>query len=194
MVTYREPGFDGCPVCGRVLAITNKSHPKGRWQLWIAKTLQEQFKVDVVVCENPFRFSDSMPVGPITQRELSKYFRNDWIIKIKLDGRKLKRMLLTLSNGSSSKKPGTLVINGQNCIKSDEDCEGVAFEINSLRDYEKYTVALPYSAIDGQRLGVLSLDYKIVGEGHLVPLLRNHLSRNNRLDIDSQLAVGVSGN
>ena len=194
MVRCQEPRFDECPACGRVLAIANKNHPKGQWQLWIARTLQEQLKVDVVVCENPFRFSDSVPVGPITHRDLSKYFRNDWLIKIRLDGRRLKRLLLTLSNGTSSKKAGTLIINGQNFIRPNQDCEGVVFETNSLRDYEKYTVALTYTAIDGQRIGVLLLDYKIVGEGHLVPLLKNYLNRNNRLDIDSQLAVGGNGN
>jgi hypothetical protein len=56
-----------------------------------------------------------------------------------------------------------------------------------LESGRNYTVAVYYKLINGQRMGITLKDYKITGEGYLVPLLCDYLFKNKYMDIDAKL-------
>ncbi|MCK4795061.1 MAG: hypothetical protein KAV87_65635, partial [Desulfobacteraceae bacterium] len=171
----------------QVLTVVNKNHPKWQWRQWVARILREQLEVDVVVCEDLFRFKDSIPAGQITYRDLFNSFRNLWILKIKLDGKSLRELLMVPFNDISKRKVAAPIIDGVSLVKLGQDSERTALGINELENDKKYTVALPEKCINGERMGLVLKDYKITGEGYLVPLLKDYLYKNKRLDIDAQL-------
>ena len=171
----------------QILAVTDKKHPEWRWRRWVAGIIREQLEADVVVCEDVFKFEDSAVVGQLTYRDLFNSFKNDWIIKIILDGKSLKNLLVVPFSDISKREVATPVICGMNFLKPEGGCEGKALVINELENNKKYTVALPYKALNGGRMGIVFKNYKIVGEDYLVPLLKDYLCKNKNLDIDAQL-------
>lgn len=170
-----------------VLTVAHKRHPKWRWCQWVARTLREQIEADAVICENPYKFSDSVLVGQVTYRDLSNTFRNDWIVKIKLDGKSLRDLLTVIFNDISKRKLGAVIVDGVSIVKPEIDSKGTILGINELEKDNKYMLACPHKIINGQRMGIAVKNYEIVGEGYLVPLLKDYLCKNKNLDIDAQL-------
>jgi len=172
----------------QVLAVVDKKHPKWQWCQWVAKVIREQLETDVVVCEAPLMFKDSEPTEQITYRNLFNTFRNDWIVKIKLDGNDLRKLLMVPFNDISKREvDAPIIIDGVSFVKMDRGSEGSTLGINELENGKMYTIAIPEKLINGQRIGLVLKDYKIVGEAYLVPLLKAYLCRNKSLDIDAQL-------
>jgi len=168
--------------------VVDKKHPKWQWCQWVAKVIREQLETDVVVCEAPLMFKDSEPTEQITYRNLFNTFRNDWIVKIKLDGNDLRKLLMVPFNDISKREvDAPIIIDGVSFVKMDRGSEGSTLGINELENGKMYTIAIPEKLINGQRIGLVLKDYKIVGEAYLVPLLKAYLCRNKSLDIDAQL-------
>ncbi|MHC4862919.1 MAG: 5'-nucleotidase C-terminal domain-containing protein [Planctomycetota bacterium] len=178
----------------KVLATANRKHPKWQWGQWIAKTLRLQLEADVVICEDPFRFSYSMPGGQITYRDLFNNIRNDWIVRITLTGESLRDLLaIRVDNDDdddddddSGELASKVIIDGISFAKLRQDSNEKMLGINDLENSRDYTVALPHQLLNGQRLGIIK-DYEIVGEGYLVPLLADSLCKNKGIDIDAKL-------
>jgi len=80
------------------------------------------------------------------------------------------------------------IIDGMSIVKLGQDPKRETLGITVLEDDKKYTVALPEKCINGERIGLVLKDYKITGEGYLVPLLKDYLYKSKKLDIDAQLA------
>jgi len=173
----------------QVLTVVNKNHSEWQWRQWIAKTLREQLEVDVVVCEDLFRYEDSIPVGQITYRDLFNSFKNLWILKIKLDGMSLRKLLTVPFNDISKREVAVPIIDGVSLVKLGQDSGRAVLGINELENDRKYTIALPEKCINGERIGLVLKNYKITGEVYLVPLLKDYLYKNKKLDIDAELAV-----
>lgn len=171
----------------RILAKVDKKHPKWQWRQWIAKVIREQLETDVVVCEAPFVFKDSELAGQITYRKLFNVVRNDWIMKIRLDGNNLRKLLMVPFNDISKREVAAPVVDGISLVRNPLDAGEKVLAINELVDGAIYTVALPEKCINGQRMGLLLQDYQIVDQVYLVPILEDYLTRNVKADIDAQL-------
>ena len=169
------------------LARLTNGHDRWQWCQWVAKVIRKQLEVDMVICEAPFRYEGSIPVGQVTCRDIFNNFRNDWIIKIKLDGKSVRELLMISFNNTSEREVDVPVIEGVSFVKMQQGSEGTALGINEIKNDRDYTVALPEKCINGKRLGLRLKDYKIVGEGHLVPIVKDYLSKSKNLDIDAQL-------
>lgn len=198
----------------QILALVNKKHPKWQWRQWIARAIRKQHDVDIalcedpfrfsgllpdryitaeeleaegVICEDPFRFSDLVSDGQITYRDLFNGFRNDWIVKIITDGGNLRELVGVPFDDISKRKVVKPTIDGLRFVELERDSKQTSLSVNELESDKKYTVALPYKLINGQRIGIVLKDYEIIGEGFLVPLLKDYLCKNGSLDLDSQL-------
>ena len=153
----------------------------------VAGAVREQFGVDVGICTDPFKYSDSMPAGEVTYRDLFNSFRNDWIIKVEVEGRSLKELLLAPFDNASVPRTAIPVIDGVTATGSQQDGESKTLPITALKDNLKYTAAMPYKLINGELLGVGLAEYKIAGDDYLVCLLRDHLCGNKDSGLDAQL-------
>lgn len=198
----------------QILALVNKKHPKWQWRQWIARAIRKQHDVDIalcedpfrfsgllpdrhitaeeleaegVICEDPFRFSDLVSDGQITYRDLFNGFRNDWIVKIITDGRNLRELVGVPFDDISKRKVVKPTIDGLRYVELERDSKQTSLSVNELESDKKYTAALPYKLINGQRIGIVLKDYEIIGEGFLVPLLKSYLCKNGSLDLDGQL-------
>jgi hypothetical protein len=171
----------------QVLAAVNAKHPKWQWRQWVAGAVREQFAVDVAICMDPLKYSDSIPAGEITYRDLFSSFRNDWIIKVEVEGKSLRELLLAPFDNASVPRTAIPVIDGVTAIGSQEDGESKALPITALKDNVTYTAAMPYKLINGELLGVGLAEYKIVGDDYLVCLLRDHLCGNKESGLDARL-------
>jgi hypothetical protein len=165
------------------LAAVGKKHPKWQWARWVARAVRKQLDADVVAYEDPFRFPHPIPAGKITYRDLFKSFRNDWIVKVRLDGKGL-RSLLTASYMDTSGNGVAAVLDGVSLVGAEQDSEGASLAIGDIEDDKKYTVAFPERIVSRLRTG---MDYVIVGEAYLVPLLKNYLLRSESCDVDAEL-------
>ncbi len=171
----------------RVLTQMNRKHPKWKWNQWIAKIVREQLETDIAICESPFLFEDSELAGQVTYRDLFNAFRNDWIVKIKLDGNNLRKLLTVPFADISKREVKSLIISGVSYGKKKQDSSGSILVMSDLKDEQIYTIAIPEKLINGQRTGVVLKDYKIVGDYYLIPLLKDYLYKGKNLDIDTEL-------
>ena len=171
----------------RVLARTNKKHPEWQWRQWVARVIKEQLNAHVAVCKNPFRFSGSIEVGPITYRDLYNTFRNNWVVKIRTSGKDLRGMLMVLSNDILKEGVSAPAVEGVSLTKTQKEGGGNVLALGELGNDGKYTVALHYKLINGERIGMALKDYEILEEGWVVPLLKSYLCRIKNLDMDAQL-------
>lgn len=171
-----------------ILTVVTKKHSKWRWCQWVARVLREQLGADVVLCEVPLKFSDLALEGQITYRDIFNSFRNDWIIKVRTDGKSLRNLLSVPLNDVAKGDVNTLIVDGVSFVKAGQGPEEGALGMNELEDDEKYTVCLAYKLFYGERTGVTLLkDYEIVGEGYIVSLLKDYLYKNKNLDLDERL-------
>jgi hypothetical protein len=171
----------------KVLAVAERQHPEWQWRQWVAKAIRKQLETDAVVCEPPFMFEDSKLGGEITYRSLFNNIRNDWILKIRLNGNNLRKLLMVPFSDISKRKVDAPIIDGVVVVRNPLNKGANAIAINELVDSAVYTVALPEKCINGQRIGLVLQDYQIVDQAHLTPILRDYLAKNEDGDIDSQL-------
>ena len=171
----------------QVLAVANRKHPEWQWRQLAAKIIKEQLKADVAICEEPFKFPDSLPGRQITYRDLFNCFKNDWIVKISLDGRSLRKLLLEPFGNDSRRAVVSPIVYGVSFSKMGQDAGGTTLAAQKLENDKNYTIAAYYKTINGQRMGMVLKDYKILGEGYLVPLLKDYLCEKKNLDIDVEL-------
>ncbi len=164
-----------------------KQHPQWQWRQWFAKTIKQQLKVDVFICENPFLFESSDLNGQITYRDIFNTFRNDWILKIEMNGADLRNLLATPFNDISKRDVDNLIIEGVQLVKSLPNSDVSSMGIGDLISDKTYTVALPEKCLNGQRIGMELRNYNIVGDEYVVPLLKEYFSNNKSVNIDAQL-------
>jgi hypothetical protein len=169
-----------------VLAETKRKHPRWQWLQWVAKIIREQLESDVAICEDHFKFPNVVPNGQITYRDLFNSFKNDWIVKIRLEGKSLKQLLLKQFDNNSPREITSLVIDGIIFSKTEHGTERMV-SINELENNRKYTVALPSRAIKGETMGMTLKDYEIVGDIFLISLLKDYFRDKKNLDVDAQL-------
>jgi len=156
-----------------VLATVNNRYKDWRWKQWAAATLSELIDADVAIVEHPLRFAEADITGPVTLRDLFRNFRNDWLLKIKLAGRDLRKLLTIPIGGIIEDGTRDWVING--------------LTPKGLQDNKIYTVVCSENVLSGHGLGMVLADYEIVEEGFIVPLLKRYLCRKESLSLDEEL-------
>ncbi len=166
------------------LAKLAKTYPGWKWRQWVAMVLREQLDADVMISEDRFLSEELPDKGEMTLRDVSRIFKNDWIVKIRLKGGDLKKMMTVPFKDISSREVSGPIIDGVSLVKQtakDVIC------INELDNDKLYTVALPYKAVNGKRMGMVMKNYRLDGVGFLVVLLRDYLKKNNDIDLDAEL-------
>ena len=168
----------------RVLLKVKKMHPQWQWRQWLAKVIKEQQKVDIVICEDYFKFPDVKLLGECTYRDLFHAFKNEWIVIIKLDGKSLRQLFMIPFNPDVIKRKTGLVVDGLSLIKQPQSDKEKLLKIGDLENDKKYLVALPHECINGQHLGAALSQYEIMGETYLIPTLKEYLAKNKNLEMD----------
>ena len=172
------------------LAKLAKTYPEWKWRQWVARVLREQLDADVMISEDPFLSEELPGKGELTLRDISRIFKNDWIVKVSLKGSDLRKLLMVSFNDISSREVSVPIIDGVTLVKQtakDVIC------INELDNDKLYTVAMPYKAINGKRMGMVMKNYRMEGEGFLVLLLKQYLTEKSGIDLDTEL-VGIQLN
>jgi len=167
------------------LATISEDYPKWKWRQWIARALKEQLKADVMISEDPFESAELPAIGELTLRDLSRIFKNDWIVKISIKGSDLRELLMVPFNDISSREVSAPVIEGMSLVKQSANSDIMC--INDLEPNKFYTVAFPYKAVNGKRLGMVMKDYRLESEGFLVGLLKAYLAKNRYINLNDEL-------
>jgi hypothetical protein len=175
------------PAWKEIAASTDKKHAKWQWRQWVARTLRLQLQTDVVICENPFRFSYSTLDGEITRRDLFNNLKNDWIVKASLSGESLRNILAAWLSRTSKNSASEVFMDGVSFARPASNHEETSLAFSELENDKFYTVAFSYTLLNGEKLGIVLRDYEIVGEGYLVPLLAHHLHQSKQVDLDARL-------
>lgn len=173
---------------GVPLAKLSKPHPKWRWRQWVARVLRKQLGADIAISEDMFVSSELPVLGEITLRELAKVFRNNWIVKIRAKGKDVRKVLAARRTlDSSAIRIRAPVIDGVRLGRRPSDPAEDTLYIDELKNEQWYTVALPYKAINGDRMGAIFKDYSIEADGFLLPLMREYLRGKRDSDLDVEL-------
>ena len=171
----------------QVLAEPKKTHPQWQWRQWLAEVVRIQLGTDAVVLEEPFESGEPIAQEKITVRDVCSMFKNDWIVKISLRGKNLRDLLMVPFKDISSRETTAPVIAGVTLVKTQNQAQDKTICINELDDNKEYTVAFPYRAINGKRMGLVMKEYKITGEGYMALLLRDYLAQKGAVDLDTEL-------
>jgi hypothetical protein len=175
------------PAWKETLASSDNKHPKWQWRQWVARTLRLQLQADVVICEDPFRFSYSTLDGEITRRDLFNNLKNDWIVKTSLSGENLRNILAAWLSRTSKNSASEVSMDGVSFARLAPNQQETSLTISKLENDKPYTVAFSYTLLNGEKLGIVLRDYEIVGEVYLVPLLAEHLRQSAQVDLDARL-------
>ena len=138
-----------------------------------------------MISEDPFVSAELPATGELTLRDISRLFANDWIVKISLKGSDLRELLMVPFNDISSRQVSVPVIDGASLVKQPANSNVIC--INELQSDRFYTVAFPYKAVNGKRMGMVMKNYRLEGEGFLVVLLKEYLTENTDVDLDAEL-------
>jgi len=148
--------------------------------------------MDVNVClyEDGIVDLASLSPGMMTYRNIFNAFRNDWFIKIKVNGKTLKKLVIPAMNADEDSKKTivTPVVEGIAFTDDTTDNNKPTLLISEISDNQYYTVAVPEKLLNGNRLGTIILDYEIIQQIHLMFLLKQHFKKHAMLDFDKQLA------
>ena len=120
-------------------------------------------------------------------RDLFNTFRNDWIIKIELNGLELRKLLTVPFADISKRDVDAPMIEGVTFVRTGQGLDEKILSITELENDKIYTVALSEKCLNGRRTGVVLKDYEITGDDYLVPLLEDYLHKNINLNIDAKL-------
>jgi hypothetical protein len=167
------------------LAKLAKTYPEWKWRQWVARVLREQLDADVMISENPFLSEELPDKGELTLRDVSRIFKNDWIVKVSLKGKDLRELLTVSFNDISSKEVSALIVEGISLVKQPANSDVLC--INELDNDKLYTVALSYKAINGKRMGMVMKNYRLESEGFPVLLLKQYLTKKSGIDLDAEL-------
>lgn len=169
------------------LAQVSKGYPKWRWRQWIAHVMRHQLESDVTISEEIIEKPELLSDETITLRDLNKILKDQWFVKIKLNGKEFRRLLMQSAskNMAGNNKTENPVVDGICFIKSmaDPDC----MHISDIKADQNYTIAMPYKAVNGSRIGMILKDYEIVGDGYLLQMLYDYLKNRDSLGLDSEL-------
>lgn len=166
------------------LATLSKTYPKWKWRQWMARILRRQFNADVMMLEYPYVSSELPDAGEFTLRDVSKFFRNDWLVKISLKGSDLKGVLTASFNDTLSSEDSDLVIDGVSVVRQPGNSDVLC--INELDSDRYYTVAMSFKGVYDGRMKRVE-NYRLEGQGFLTVLLGDYLKENNDLDLSSEL-------
>ena len=170
-----------------VLTQTNKEHPKWQWRQWIARALRKQLKADVLISDGVFESSKASSADEITLRDLSRIFKNDWIVTVSVKGGDLKELLMTAFNHNSSGNIYNLVIDGISTVKVEENSIGNEIYFNDLENEKEYMLAISHNTISSKKIGDIIKSYKILDDGYLVLLLKDYLCYRDIKNLDDEL-------
>ena len=95
-----------------IVAVAGTTHPTWQWRRWLTQAIREQLQADMVICEDPLLFDRAPCEGQLTYRELANTFVNQWIVKVELDGRKVRQLLLTPVTEASGERDGSITMDG----------------------------------------------------------------------------------
>ena len=95
-----------------IVAVARTTHPTWQWRRWLTQAIREQLKADIVICEDPLLFDRAPCDGQLTYRELANTFVNQWIVKVELDGRKVRQLLMTPVAEASEERAGPITMDG----------------------------------------------------------------------------------
>jgi len=168
----------------QVIAVADKQHTKMKWLQLFGRAIRLQLDADAAVCEDPFLYNDPMPTGELAFRDLNNLVRNEWMVKIKIDGSTLKRVLTTAFTAFSDRRLKPIIVDGIS-FGGDDDVEDGVLSMNSINDTADYTLVVPENVINGQRAGIAIENYEIVDDGRLVLLVRDFLFANKALGLDA---------
>lgn len=172
---------------GKELFVLERGYPKWRWSQWIVRIVREQLGADVAICESPLKFSYSALSGSVSYRDLFNNFKNDWIIKVRLEGSSLKKLLSTPFDNVSKKRAAAPIMDGLSLVKVGGQTDGAVLHIKDIKNDHKYSAALSHKLLSGDRLGRVFKEYEIIDEGYLIALLKNYLGTNSDLDPEARL-------
>ena len=164
-------------------------HPTWQWKQWLASAIKTEMGVDVVICEDHFRNTSVFSPGKKSYRDFFNAFENVWLIKVKLDGKTLRKLIATPLTSKDKRKAETRVIAGLGRISSPSVRTKNELLIGELAEDRLYTAVLPARCLSGNRLGVSIIDYEILGQAYLLPILKAHFMSNSNMEIDTQVAA-----
>ncbi|MHC5061193.1 MAG: hypothetical protein ACYTFK_08935 [Planctomycetota bacterium] len=167
------------------LAKLTKTYPKWKWRQWVARILREQLSADMMILQDPCSSAQLPDTGELTLRDISRIFKNDWLVKISLKGSDLREFLKNPFNDSSSREVFARAIDGASLAKQPAGSNIIC--INELERDRLYTVACHYKAVNGKSMGRFIKNYRLKGAGFLVTLLKRYLKENNGIDLDTEL-------
>ncbi len=165
------------------LANLTKTYPKWKWRQWITMALRKQLNADVMILEDTFSLAQLPDFGELTLRDISRIIKNDWIVKISLKGSDLRELLTVSFKANLTRDVSAPVIDGVSLVKQSAGSNVIC--INELEVDRLYAVALPYKAVNGNRMGMLMKNYRLEGQGFAVILMKEYLKENNDIDLDS---------
>jgi hypothetical protein len=171
----------------KVLAVIDRDHPKWQWKQWVANVVKKHMCVDVVICEDHLRNSDALSPGKKTYRDFFNAFQNAWFTKVKIDGKSLRAVLMVPFGSISKREVNAPIIDGICLVKIPMATGEESLAINELVDETIYTVAFSEKCLNGERMGLALQDYDIVDLKYLMPIFKEFLKSNSKLNIDDQL-------
>ncbi len=172
----------------QVLMQTGKAHPPWQWRQWVCNVLQQHYAADVAICENPLWFDASVPAGPVTYRQMSNTFKDYWLVKVRINGKELRQLLMAPFTGTAAQEVNKPTIAGIRLFNAGPRSRQDGLSIQQLEKDKKYLLVCNYKCLNGTRMGQYVKDYEIIADGCLVTALRDYLSGPDASrDIDAQL-------
>lgn len=165
-----------------VLANVEKTQ-EWRWKAWRAEVIRKQIGADLGIFENCFTQFGEVPEGKITKRDIHRIFQNTWIVKIRIKGNELKR-IITVPFADKGKRHMVPEISGVTFTKTRKPGQ---ISIVDIKDEETYTLACPQKCLNGARIGLCPDDYQIIDDKFAVEIILDYLSELKR-DLDKELA------
>ena len=166
-----------------------RKHPSWQWRQWVARLLREQFHSDVVICDNPLRFEDKIPVGPVSYRDLANALVDNWLVKVELSGAELRQVILSI--GHPPNPPAQAVelptVDGIRLQKPGAAPSGPSLVVGGLKNDKRYSLVCDRGWLNGARTGQAVFDYRLLDEGYLIEAVRSRVLRAEGADIDVQL-------
>jgi hypothetical protein len=183
--------FDSCwgwhDDWNQIVTKAKRTHPAWQWRRWLTQVVREQLGADMAICEDPLLFDRGPRDGPLTFRDLANVFSNQWIVKVELDGRKVRQLLMAAMAEASGESTDPVTVEGVAPFASVAAAGGAGLSLDAIADTRVYSLACNHKYLNGKRVGSLFQDYRIVGQVHLLPLLKKHLRSAGAADIDPQL-------
>lgn len=175
------------PQYDEIIATDIENFASWRWKQWLAHVIREEMAVDAVICEQHLK-SNYLPTGQITLRSLFNTFNNDWIVKIRMPGEDLRRLLMAPFAEDINRGVDAPVLDGITFSNPQTTETDNILAFNEIENNQLYTLAFPYRCLNGQRMGIVLQNYDIIGEAYIIPMIIDYLSTEENYNLDEQLA------